>query len=80
MVTDGVPDNRSATLRVAQEIAGDGMTLSSIGIAGGVDEDFLRQIAPNTIMIDSLTDMGRQLVGLLKEAETKRQSGLRRVP
>jgi len=75
LVTDGMPDGdrRQSTCEAAARTKSMGVDLSVLGIGSGdVDEDFLKVLTPNFLVIDSLKDMGKQVGTLLTRASNAR--------
>ena len=73
MLTDGMPDDSYATLKMAQEAKSSGITLSIIGVGSdNVDDDFLSQITPNTLIIDDPGSINQCMATLLMKAEQNR--------
>jgi molecular chaperone DnaK len=68
LVTDGMPDDPEAALAAAEEARAEGVSLSIVGIGKeDVDEEFLRQLTPRTLTVDSAQQVGDALVTLLTE-------------
>ncbi len=77
MVTDGMPDDRQAALAEAARARSLGVSLCSLGIGReAVDEAFLRDMTPLTLVIEKVDGLGTGMTTLLQQAEATR-SGLR---
>jgi molecular chaperone DnaK len=77
LVTDGLPDNQPAALAAAAKARSLGVSLCSLGIGHqDVDEAFLRDMTPLTLVIDKADGLGRGMTTLLRQAEARR-GGLR---
>jgi molecular chaperone DnaK len=75
MVTDGMPDGhrRRATLAAAEEAKQKGVSLSTVGIGEqDVDLDFLRQLSPLSLVIESASGVGDAMTTLLTQSAQAR--------
>jgi molecular chaperone DnaK len=75
MLTDGMPDDnrRSETLRAAGEAQSRSVTLSSIGVGqSDVDEGFLAQLSPMSLVIDKADGISDAMTTLLTQSAAAR--------
>ncbi len=75
MVTDGMPDGhrRHNTLAMAEEAKRKGVTLSTVGIGQtDVDLDFLTQLSPLSLVIESASGVGAAMTSLLTQSAQAR--------
>ncbi len=76
VLTDGMPDDRSAALQAGGRIASGGVTLSMLGVGfKDVDEAFLGQLTPIKLVIDQVEGIGGALTNILTQAAKKRAGG-----
>ncbi len=82
MLTDGMPDSnrRQSTLFAAGEACSKGVTLSSVGIGGDVDQEFLQNMTPHTLMIDAADGLSEAMTTLLTQSMAARAGGLTDAP
>jgi len=75
MITDGVPDTarRQNTLRAAGEAASHSIALSSLGIGkDNVDQAFLSQLSPRSLIIEKAEGMSSAMTTLLTQSAAAR--------
>ncbi len=78
LITDGMPDDerRDATLAAAAEARAAGVRLSTVGIgAGDVDIDFLKQLTPLALVVETAAGLAEGVGHLLSLAPAPRQAG-----
>jgi molecular chaperone DnaK len=78
MLTDGMPDSdrRQSTLAAAEKARSKGVTLSSVGIGGDVDEEFLQNLTPISLKIDTADGLAEAMTTLLTQSMAARTGGL----
>ncbi len=78
MLTDGMPDSshKQTALNLAASAASQGVTLSTLGIGEkDVDPNFLKQLSPNTLVIDVASGMTQAMTTLLTQSAAARTAG-----
>ncbi|MBI3248835.1 MAG: Hsp70 family protein [Deltaproteobacteria bacterium] len=69
MVTDGMPDDAAAALQISSRAISQGVSLCVVGLGSDdVDENFLRQLTPNFLVIDSVAGQSQALATLLTQS------------
>jgi molecular chaperone DnaK len=79
IVTDGMPDEgrRQQTLAAAGEARNRHVVLSSLGVGSeNVDQAFLAQLSPVSLVIDKVDGIGEAMTTLLTQSAAARGSGL----
>lgn len=79
LLTDGQPDDREETLSAARRITMDGggsITLATLGVGHqDVDQDFLNQLSPLSLVIDKTGDFSGSMQTLLTQSAANRSAG-----
>jgi Mg-chelatase subunit ChlD len=69
MVTDGMPNDPASTLHAATRATAQGVSLCVVGIGSeDVDENFLRQLTPNFLIIEGAEGQSQALTTLLTQS------------
>lgn len=76
LVTDGMPDDKELALSAALNTQSKGIKLMTLGLGkSDVDESFLKQMTPNTLVIDKINDMTQAVTTLLTQSVQNRKPG-----
>jgi len=76
MVTDGMPNDPQRTLAAAQRAKSQGVELLILGFEGEVDQDFLNQLSPHTLMIQNAGAIQGGIANLLSLSSSAGRGGL----
>jgi Mg-chelatase subunit ChlD len=69
LVSDGMPDKADEALRAGARARDQGVILCLLGLGReGVNEEFLRQVSPEVLMVESAAGIGGAIAGFLTQS------------